>query len=131
MPGNVGARDDDGMVQGDSAACVRAKLGRARMHLAELEKDARTYMPSEPFEVYEDARPDQGPLTYRVHVRAEPPEHLGLILGDALHNARTALDHVVCRLVEDGGGTVTQDTMFPQHRRATPLRRAAPTGVAE
>ena len=119
VSGVVGAEDDDDGVQKDSAADVRAKLGRARAHLAELEKDTQAYLASDPFEVYADAEPDRGPITYRVHVRAEPPEHLGLLLGDALHNARTALDHVVCRLVEDGGGTVTQDTMFPTNRKSS------------
>lgn len=111
--GCFGGADDDGVVQKDSAAGVRGKLGRAHAHVAELEHDAKAFLISEPFKIYHEAETDSGPIRVRVHVRAEPPEHLGLILGDGLHNARTALDHVVCRLVEDGGGTVGPDTMFP------------------
>lgn len=95
-------------------------------------------MASEPFEIYHRAEPDSGPTSVRVHVRAEPPEHLGLVLGDALHNARTALDHVVCRLVEHGGGVVGPDTMFPTAKQMADwprwvrkrLRGASPAAVA-
>ncbi|WP_219419957.1 hypothetical protein [Pseudonocardia nigra] len=125
-------------MQKDPAAGVRGKLGRARVHLAELERDAKAYMDSEPFEIYHEADPDSGPIRAHVHVRAEPPEHLGLVLGDALHNARTALDHVVCRLVEDAGGTVGPETMFPTAKKATDwpkwvkkrLAGASPAAVA-
>ena len=41
------------------------------------------------------------------------------MLGDALHNARSALDHVACLLVEQGGGTITQTTAFPIASDAT------------
>ncbi len=50
---------------------------------------------------------------YRVRIHANPPDELGLILGDALHNARSALDHVACGLVLAGGGTVTGQIAFP------------------
>ena len=36
-----------------------------------------------------------------------------LILGDLLHNLRSALDHLAWQLVVDGGGTPSQDTNFP------------------
>ncbi len=101
------------MVTTDPVAGVQAKLRRARSHLVELERGAAAYLDDTPFGVYTVADPTTGPVSYRVHVRAKPPEDLGLMLGDALHNARSALDHVACRLVEHAGGSITQGTAYP------------------
>ena len=35
------------------------------------------------------------------HVIAEPDSRLGVIIGDYIHNVRSALDHLACRLVEN------------------------------
>ncbi len=43
----------------------------------------------------------------------EPPAHWGLLAGDAVHNARSALDHLACRLVECNDRTATRQTSFP------------------
>ncbi len=95
------------MVTTDPVAGVQAKLRRARSHLVELERGAAAYLDDTPFGVYTVADPTTGPVSYRVHVRAKPPEDLGLMLGDALHNARSALDHVVW---SDGRTTVLSPT---------------------
>lgn len=108
-----GANDGD---VNDASIGTRLKLTRARKHLAELEAGAKAYLQSKPFEVYTAADPTSGPISYRVRVRADPPAELGVVLGDALHNARSALDHVVCRLVEHAGGQVVTKTAFPAGR---------------
>jgi hypothetical protein len=119
---STGTRSDHGGVTAHSASGARAKLRRARRHLTDLEEAAKEYLASDPFQVYTVAEPERGPISYRVHVRAEPPEELGLMLGDALHNARSALDHVACLLVEQGGGTITQSTAYPINNDAVKFR---------
>jgi hypothetical protein len=42
-----------------------------------------------------------------------PDERWGLLVGDAMHNVRSALDHLACRLVEHNGRKVTNRTAFP------------------
>ena len=37
----------------------------------------------------------------------------GIIVGDAMHNIRSALDHLVCRLIDLDGGQITRYTAFP------------------
>jgi hypothetical protein len=44
---------------------------------------------------------------------AAPPVVIGLVIGDVIHNLRTALDHLMCRLVEANGETPDSQTYFP------------------
>jgi len=46
-------------------------------------------------------------------VKRKPPTRWGLLVGDAMHNARSALDHLACRLVELNFKEPTSLTAFP------------------
>jgi hypothetical protein len=48
-----------------------------------------------------------------VKILHKPPENWGLVAGDAMHNARTALDHLAARLVELDGNKPTKKSAFP------------------
>jgi hypothetical protein len=41
------------------------------------------------------------------------PEHTPTVLGDALHNLKSPLDHAYCIMVKENGRTVTRYTLFP------------------
>jgi hypothetical protein len=41
------------------------------------------------------------------------PKHTPTVLGDALHNLKSALDHAYCIMVEENERTVTKHTLFP------------------
>ncbi|MGI8885724.1 MAG: hypothetical protein ACR2G9_02235 [Gaiellaceae bacterium] len=43
----------------------------------------------------------------------EPPVRWAFLVGDAMHNARSALDHLACRLVERAGKQPSRRTAFP------------------
>jgi hypothetical protein len=53
-----------------------------------------------------------------------PPPRWALVVGDAMHNARSALDHLACRLVELAGHK-------PGNRTAFPIRKNKPTTQRE
>jgi hypothetical protein len=91
---------------------VDLKIARARHHLTDLERDTRAYLDGDPFPVYTEAGPSSGPLIFRVRIRDEVPAELAVVLGHALHNARSALDHVACRLVEANRRSIDR-TQFP------------------
>jgi len=42
-----------------------------------------------------------------------PPEDLALIAGDAIHNLRSALDHIAWELVAAGSSEPNHRTQFP------------------
>jgi hypothetical protein len=98
----------------DAMRDVYAKLSWAEKHLVDLTDLAREYI-----------RPDGGderPLGIafddtrlpvviaRFIIEEPPPPDIALHAADLIHNARTALDHVVARLKEHFGGNVRQGT---------------------
>ncbi|MEU3135772.1 hypothetical protein ABZ691_23650 [Streptomyces sp. NPDC006854] len=98
----------------DRVSQVNLKFDRSRHHVAQLTDAIRDYLDREPFAVYEEEEPE-GNLVYRVRVGEPPPAELSLMLGDAIHNARSALDYLAWQLVEASGGTPSSSnsTMFP------------------
>lgn len=91
-----------------------AKLDRADWHLDCLNAEYRKYEAtlrnagdgSAPPTVA-TREPDLRTGTVWVVVRLgavpAPPRRLGLMVGDAIHNTRSALDHLLCSLVRSGG----------------------------
>lgn len=72
---------------------ARAKITRSAEHYAALAKACQEFTDSQPHEVTVDFDPDVGCYVAHFHVRRHPPNDLSLILGDLVHNARSALDH--------------------------------------
>lgn len=57
--------------------------------------------------------PQAGERILRVRVRAQPPLRWATIVGDVVHNLRSALDLLACQLVLVNGGTDITRTEFP------------------
>ena len=98
----------------------RAKLDRSLEHLDSLQSEYDPWFGDgrdiiETAEIDEPAA-DGGPpwlVSRCTRVIREPPARWGLIVGDALHNMRAALDHLACRLVELAGNAPSRSTAFP------------------
>jgi len=103
-------------------AGVRAKIERAKQHVLNVDGAARAFLDSNPCEGGTKRDPDtRRVLHYLVRVKPAPVP-LRLIVGDALHNLRSALDHLAWQLVEAGGGTPTRYTAYPiMETNTTPL----------
>ena len=95
---------------------ARLKLERAQEHVRNLDvlfaafMDARPHLP-----VIKDKRNDRGiwQMTLEISSRIPPPTEIGLVLGDAVHNFRCALDHMTWELIGSDGGTQDRYTAFP------------------
>ena len=74
----------------------RLKLNRAEKHLDDLDSEIALYASRNPYfaqrETYCDRHNDC--WRYTLQIREEPPVALALILGDAVHNMRSAIDHL-------------------------------------
>ncbi|MGH8808338.1 MAG: hypothetical protein ACREX0_10710, partial [Noviherbaspirillum sp.] len=106
----------------------RIKLARASRHIAELGKLASQYLASKPFSIY-STEEQNGDLVWRVRMERPVPLEWSAIVGDAVHNIRSALDLLAWQLVEASGSQPSRDTCFPIGQAATPpfevaLRRA-------
>jgi hypothetical protein len=99
---------------------VRSKLDRARFHLSEVEGLAAPLVGACRGAVVGDDERDG--REYAFWVTEVPPIDpvIGLVVGDAVHNLRSSLDHLACELVIAGGGTPSEHTAFP-------ILRTAPT----
>ncbi|HEY4895783.1 MAG TPA: hypothetical protein VII01_06815, partial [Solirubrobacteraceae bacterium] len=73
---------------------------------------------TEPYALIEQDDP-KDPKRYQgvIKINAPIPASISLVTGDAVHNLRTAFDHLACAAVSSGGGKVTTDTAFPIWRK--------------
>jgi hypothetical protein len=71
------------------------KLDRAVQHLERLEAEVRRWLGGHPYFVVSKFDPERGEHSVWIRPEGEPPAELGLIIGDCLHNLRSALDSLV------------------------------------
>ncbi len=94
---------------------VRLKIERAKKHIADLDIAIKSFCDSKPYTL--DAKPHpvaeiEHTTVYVASVQPVPND-ITLFVGDAVHNLRSALDHLAWQLVEAGGGVPDKDTSFP------------------
>ncbi len=52
-------------------------------------------------------------MVVRARISQPIPHHLSLVIGDIVHNLRSAFDHLAYQAVIAGGDTPTTNTEFP------------------
>jgi hypothetical protein len=81
---------------------ILLKTERADKHIADLESVISAFLKAGPYtDDVEDC--GGGRHVYRARVSAQPSPRWGLILGDAVHNLRSSLDHLAIALVKASG----------------------------
>jgi hypothetical protein len=85
---------------------ARTKVVRASDHLETLDREARRFLDDYAHDLVIEEDPETGDQVIRVRYRrrVRPPERLDVIVGDAVHNLRSALDHVIWQLAIIGRG---------------------------
>lgn len=76
----------------------RAKVERAIDHAGAFNRELRAYIESEPIDIEPRFEDPPGCWVLRLRIDRYPPLRLSTILGDLVHNARSALDHVAWEL---------------------------------
>lgn len=91
-----------------------SKLRRAQTHLRALDRRIQGVRRSNLKRVARELNDEVGEkaFIYRGNPRQLHPS-ISLIVGDAIHNWRSALDHLAWSLVEANGNTPTRGTAFP------------------
>lgn len=102
---------------------MELKLARAKEHLLQLNSLVGAYLSAEEnFKLVLNRQPSNPRLVLvEFHVREQPPQKLGVIVGDCLHNMRSALDHLAWQCVLANNGTPTRNTYFPIHYKGAQL----------
>lgn len=95
---------------------VKAKINRAEKHLADLHAEIAAFHRSVPYEILTEEDAATGDLIKRIKIVRPIPKEWGAIVGDVVHNLRSALDHLAVALVIRNGVTsdrILKDTYFP------------------
>jgi hypothetical protein len=75
-----------------------AKIKRAKKHIADLDTVIKSFDNSKPHRIDTKDDPQTGQKVFYLAETAEIPIDVALIAGDALHNMRSALDHLTMQL---------------------------------
>jgi hypothetical protein len=94
-------------------AGVRLKVDRAVYHIKALETAIQQFMDSNPYDAVRETDAKSGDYSFRLKVHREIPLAWAALIGDAVHNLRSALDHLMVELVLANGGRPTKATEFP------------------
>jgi hypothetical protein len=92
---------------------IQIKIERANKHIGDLDAAISDFLGTDFYALGTKHKPEIGQVAYYV-TRADPlPDDIPAILGDAIHNLRSALDHLAWQLVEVCGGQPGSATKFP------------------
>ncbi|MGD1026380.1 hypothetical protein [Candidatus Binatus soli] len=114
------------------------KLRRAEEHAQALDTEIAQFLDSQPYSVVREFDANQCKYLFRLKVlKTIPQERLACIIGDCIHNARSALDYIAWRLA--GSDLDDRQTLWPVflepagfEKRGLPrLTRMHPDAVAE
>jgi hypothetical protein len=87
-------------------------LSRAEKHFKSVDVDISNVMESKPYFVALEYDAKESKYLCRVRkVKPLPQEHWALVIGDCVHNARSALDYIAWRLA--GSKLSDRNTMWP------------------
>ena len=106
----------------------RTKLAWAESHLQLFQDEWQKLVDAHAYTFIHEVHADGLNHRYRAVAVPELDPKWTLLLGDCIHNLRSALDQLVCELVRANGGTPELGTQFPAHAEPGGVR--IPGGVA-
>jgi hypothetical protein len=77
----------------------KLKISRASAHIEELAKEISDFSKSNPYRFIIEKDADPAFSVIKLQSGGPLPEKISLIIGDAVHNLRSALDHLACGLI--------------------------------
>jgi hypothetical protein len=101
---------------------IRAKIKRAKEHIRDLQTRIDELINPDSYAIIVEDDPKTGDKVYRAQFRSPIPPELPAIIGDVLHNLRSALDHLVWQLVKAAGNKPSRENSFPIFTKAKDFR---------
>lgn len=89
------------------------KIERAKELIQELRREIEAFHGGNPYQLIASTEPESGDHVVRVHILRAPPARWGALIGDAIHNVRSALDLLVWQLVLCNGSVPGKHNAFP------------------
>lgn len=88
------------------------KIERADKHIRELDDALNAFVETDFCRFGVEFDPKRGHYVLRFKMTKKPPRELGTVIGDAVHNLRSALDLAYCDILRDIGETPTDYSRF-------------------
>jgi hypothetical protein len=116
---------------------VRVKVDRAKKHVQGLEAKIAAFLQGHPYALVMEQEPEARDQIYRIRIRKPIPDCWAGMVGDAIHNLRSALDLLAVALVIANGHTnrgAISETYFPigadkKFFSTKKIRRASPAAI--
>lgn len=89
------------------------KVHRAQAHFDVLDAEVRSFLRTKPYFVSMKREPEINGVVVCAEALQKPPATWSVVIGDCVHNLRTALDYLVWQLVKANDGTLTYREEFP------------------
>jgi hypothetical protein len=105
---------------------VGLRLDRAHEHLAEIEFIVQNYRDSSPYTVAETFERKSQEFLYTLRCIRDPGDQIAVIVGDVMHNVRSALNYCMAGLVSPQARR--SKTQFPIFTGVDPFKRVRPGG---
>lgn len=104
----------------------RAKLERAHELLASLEIEVTKYLSQDPPLFRIEGKHTKDGLEYALVAYGNPdvPLWFSVVTGEIVHHMRSSLDHIICALVVQNGGTPTHLHQFPICKTTDAFKKA-------
>jgi hypothetical protein len=100
----------------------RLKVERANRHIQEIKSTLDTFLKSEFCELLVEPEGNSGNGILKLYLRAEPPSEIALMVGDAVHNLRAAMDYITSHYVGKGNDRIT----LPMGKKRDNVIKSAP-----
>jgi len=93
---------------------IKAKITRAHEHLQALDGEIERLVNSYPYRLAYEYKRESFEHIWRLETTPpDIPKRISTVIGDAVYNFRSALDHLAWQLVIANGKTPSTQTMFP------------------
>lgn len=106
------------------------KIGRAKHHINDLNRRISAYLSSRPLRLVTLGEPESDRETHFIKEEVPLPLDFALIIGDAVHNLRSALDVLMFSMI-GGKAKRPERVMFPFAKRADTLVSAMQNSEAQ
>lgn len=101
------------MAKPDLLIGPRLKIARAQKHFDELKSALAGFFETNPYAVICKTDSKTGQKTYFIKIEQSIPGEIGVVVGDVVHNLRSALDQIVCCLFKCNGKQISGSNGLP------------------
>jgi|GEM_PF-550360 len=91
---------------------ARAKVERAETQINEINDLVGAFLAASPYALKSQVNRDHSREIWRYELTAKAPVAIAIVAGEAMHNLRSALDHLACAVAELHSGS-SKGTYFP------------------